>query len=107
MLLVRFFSAVTAYLSFYPLFEALREAERKVLYAFGEVPCVLQLTISALCRYNGKIISVTCCVNSVGLPVIIPFRETARGTVEGELSGGEQAERRRSGETDGACTIKS
>ena len=29
------------------------------------------------------------------------FRETARGDVEGELSGGEQAERRRSGETDG------
>jgi len=30
----------------------------------------------------------------------IIFRETARGGVEGELSGDEQAERRRSGETE-------
>jgi len=30
----------------------------------------------------------------------IIFRETARGGGEGELSGGEQAERRRSGETE-------
>ena len=35
---------------------------------------------------------------------LIIFRETARGGGEGELSGGEQEERRRSGETDGIET---
>ena len=58
--------------------------------------CTLYLTDFALCPLNKKLSVV---FNSKKKQVCATHRETARDSVEGELSGGEQAERRRSGET--------
>ncbi len=63
----------------------------------GKMECTLYLTDFALCPLNKKLSVV---FNSKKKQVCATHRETARDSVEGELSGGEQAERRRSGETE-------